>query len=356
MASLQLAADSFQLCSPRNSPCPSRPFAVFLLTMNTFLLLAAMVGAEPAPLAVDLPSVDKGELAANKPLVHTFRLKNTTDLSITVTEISAGCGCFRNEVSERLIAPGKVVDLTVGMNLLSQPEGPNTWKLAVRYRVESNPPSTGERALQIMAKVKKDVNVEPVALMLLSEKEITGTLAVTDRRGKPLTVIGARIGLKNVTTEVKAAKDADGRRTQTIAITVDESCPAGQYADELCIDTDDPEYKELRIPVRVVKKAASTVVQALPASVTLRFAKEQTTASYLVRLRDAGEKEVLVEKAECDHPAVSLKFAAGPGAASTLRVTVDLNKSKAAGVAFVSVQLKGPKPETIVIPVSWTLP
>ena len=315
-----------------------------------------MLGAEPAPLAVDLPSVEKGEVTANKPLVHTFRLKNTTDLSITVTEVTAGCGCFRHEVSERIIAPGKVIDLTVGMNLLTQPEGPNTWKLAVRYRVESNPPSTGERALQITAKVKKDVSVEPVALMLLSEKEMTGTLTVIDRRGKPLTVTAARIGLKNVTAEVKAAKDADGRRTQTIAITVADACLAGQYADEVCIDTDDPEYKELRIPVRVVKKSASTGVQALPANVTLRFAKEQTVASYLVRLRDAGDKEVLVEKAECDHPAVSCKFAAGPGAASTLRVTVDLDKSKAAGVAIVAVQLKGPKPETILILVSWTLP
>jgi len=346
----------FMSTCPLNSPCPNCSFAVFPLTMNTFLLLAAMVGAEPAPLAVDLPIVDKGELAANKPLVHTFRLKNTTNLSITITEVAAGCGCFRNEVSERLIAPGKVVDLTVGMNLLTQPEGPNTWKLAVRYRVESNPPSTGERALQIAARVKKDVSVEPVALMLLSEKEITGTLTVMDRRGKPLTVTGARIGLKNVTTEVKAARDADGRRTQTIAITVDDACPAGQYADEVCIDTDDPEYKELRIPVRVVKKAANTGVQALPATVTLRFAKEQTTASYLVRLRDAGDKEILVEKAECDHPAVTCKYAAGPGSATTLRVTVDLDKSKAAGVAIVSVQLKGPKPETILIPVSWTLP
>lgn len=324
--------------------------------MTPLILLAAIIGAEPAPLAVDLPIVDKGELAANKPLVHVFRLKNTTELAITVTEVTGSCGCFRHELSERLIAPGKVVDLTVGINLLTQPEGPNTWNMAVRYRVESNPPSAGERALKLVAKIKKDVTVEPVALMLLSEKEITGVLTVIDRRGKPLTVTAARIGLKNVTAEVKPATDVAGRRTQKIAITVAEECKAGQFADEICIDTDDPEYKELRIPLRVVKKSATTGVEAIPASVTLRFAKKQSVSSYLVRLRDADDKRVAIDKAECDHPGVTCKWAAGPGAMATLRVTVDLEKSTGVGVAIVSVTLKGPKPETILLPVSWNLP
>src|SRR5262249_7640622 len=141
-----------------------------------------------------------------------------------------------------------------------------------------------------------------------------------------------------------------------IELTVADACAPGQYADEIAIDTDDPEYRELRIPVRVIKKAASTGVQASPGSVTLRFAKEQTSASSLLRLKDADDRQVVVEKAESDHPSIACKWASGPGSMATLRVTVDLSKANAAGVGVVTVKLKGPVAETVLIPVSWTLP
>ena len=89
---------------------------------------------------------------------------------------------------------------------------------------------------------------------------------------------------------------------------------------------------------------------------TLRFAKDQATASSLVRLKDAHDRQVVVDKAESDHPAIACKWAAGPGAMATLRVTVDRDKAKAAGVGVVTVRVKGPASETLLIPVSWTLP
>jgi hypothetical protein len=324
--------------------------------MTPLLLLAAAICADPAPLLIDSPVVDLGERTANAPLVRAFRLKNTGAAPLTITEVTGVCGCVRQALGTRVLKPGEGTELTLGINLLTQPEGPNTWKLAVRYRTETDPPATGSRVVQVAAKVRKDVTVEPVALMLSAEREITGGLTVLDRRSKPLTVTGVRVGLKGVTAEVKPAADAGGRRSQRVELTVTDACPPGPHADEVCIDTDDPEYKELCIPVRVVKKTPATGVTAVPASATLRFAKGQTTASALVRLRDADDREVVVEKAEADHPAVACKWAAGPGAMATLRVTVDLTDARAAGVGVVTVRVKGPAAGPILIPVSWTVP
>jgi uncharacterized protein DUF1573 len=324
--------------------------------MTPAFLLAALLGTDPAPLVIDPPAVDRGELPANKPLVQTFRLKNTGAVPLTIAEVAGACGCFRHSLAARQVAPGESTELTVGINLLTQPEGPNTWKVAVRYKTEATPPVTGEQVLRLTAKVNKDVSVEPVALLLSAEGEITGTLTVIDRRGKPLTVTGVRLGVKGVRADVKPAADAGGRRAQKIELTVGDACPAGQYADEVSIDTDDPEYAELRIPLRVIKKAPATGVQVAPGSVTLRFAKDQATASSLVRLKDAHDRQVVVDKAESDHPAIACKWAAGPGAMATLRVTVDRDKAKAAGVGVVTVRVKGPASETLHIPVSWTLP
>lgn len=323
--------------------------------MIPLLLLAASVGGEPGPLVVESPAVDLGEVRANRPLVHTFRLKNAGSTRVTITDVVGVCGCVRQSLGAKVLKPGEGTELTVGINLLTQPEGPNTWKLAVRYST-GEPATAGAQVVQVAARVKKEVTVEPVALMLSAEKEITGALTVLDRRGKPLTVTGARLGLKDVRAEVKPATESGGQRRQRIELTVTDACPVGQHADEVCLDTDDPDYKELRIPLRVIKKAPATGVQVIPGGATLRFAKDQTTASVLLRLRDADDREVVVEKAEADHPAVSCKWAAGPGVMTTLRVTVDLKEVRAAGVGVVTVRLKGPAAETILVPVSWTVP
>src|SRR3954464_10760170 len=99
--------------------------------MTALLLAAALVGAEPGPLAIESPAVDLGERAANKPLVHVFRLKNTGAAPLTITEVTGVCGCVRREVGASILKPGEGTDLTVGINLLTQPEGPNAWKLVV---------------------------------------------------------------------------------------------------------------------------------------------------------------------------------------------------------------------------------
>ena len=164
-----------------------------------------------------------------------------------------------------------------------------------------------------------------------------------------------RLGLKDVKADVKPASDADGKRAQKIEVTVTDGCPAGQYADEVCIDTDDPEYKELRIPLRSSRRPrdrrASGAGQRDDA-----LRQGSGNGVDVSALRDADDREVVVEKAEADHPAVRCKWAAGPGTMTTLRVTVDLSQARAAGVGVVTVKLKGPTAETILIPVSWTLP
>lgn len=322
--------------------------------MTPLLLLAASIAADPSPLTIASPSVDLGERSAGLPLVHVFRLRNTGPDSLTITEVTGVCGCVRKSLGSSQVKPGETTELTVGVNLLTQPEGPNAWKLAVRYRTDAG--VTDHQVVQVAARVRKDVAVEPVALMLSAEKEITGSVTVFDRRGKPLTVTAVRLGLPAVKSEIDPPTNADGRRAQRIKLTVTDACPVGQHADEICIDTDDPDYRELRIPLRVIKKAPSTGVQAIPGTTTVRFAKGQEVGSGLVRLRDADGQKVVVDRIEADHPAVTCKWAAGPGSMATVRVTIDLKEARAAGVGVVSVRLKGPTEETILIPVSWTVP
>lgn len=75
----------------------------------------------------------------------------------------------------------------------------------------------------------------------------------------------------------------------------------------------------------------------------------------MVLLRGSAEQAVVVEKAECDNPAVSCRWATGPGQMATLRVSIDSAKATETHKGTVRVFLRGASPGPVVIPVSWII-
>jgi hypothetical protein len=320
------------------------------MTQVSFLLIAWTLAADPPPLQVERPTVDLGTVPAHRPLAHTFQLKNAGVGPLTITGISGGCGCFRHKVGRQTLDPGQTTELTVTLSLLAQPAGPRTWDLTVQY---TDGTTARELPARLTAKVSREVTVEPAAVMLSAAGEITGTVTVVDRRAKPLTVTGARLGIKGVSAAVRPGKRADAGFVQAIDVTVAADVPADQYADELCLDTDDPMTPEIRVPVRVVKKSVGTGVRPYPATAALRFATGQATATTLLRLKVAADGRVAVGEVSADPPGVAVKWAAGPEHMATVRVTVDRAKVPPSGVGVVAVKLTGPAAETVLIPVTW---
>lgn len=303
------------------------------------------------PLQIDKTRVDCGDVSATKSLVQTFQLTNTGAVPLQLTEVVGSCGCFRRELAARELAPGARTTLTVAMNLLTVPEGVNSWRVTVRYRSGDTP---GEQTIVLTAKVLKEISVEPVSLFIATEKETHATLTVTDRRAKPLRITEVRTGIPHVTGTVAPRKE--GEQTQIITVHIPERTPTGQHADEVCLVTDDPTCPELRIPLRLAKRSPHDGAEVLPASAIVRFAQEQTTGSVLLRVRAADGKEVVIASIETDHEALTTKWVPGPGAMATVRLTLDRAKLTAAGGTIVTVKLRSPTQESLAIPLSWTLP
>jgi hypothetical protein len=324
----------------------------------TTLLLSLMLGAAPAePLHVAPAVAERGEVKAGTPLSHTFTLRNDGATPLTIASVEGGCGCLRPRVSKALLPLGASAELALDVNTLASNAGVNVWKVTVRY--EHGPEgqrATGEKEVYLKAKVVREVEVEPVSLFMAVEREATYTITVSDRRKTPLTVTAATCSAKHVRTQLTAADvDSRGRRYQQVRVTVRDDCPPGHHADEIVLTTDDPDYRELRVPLRVVRKAPGQVA-ATPEQLDLRLAKGQTSASGLVRLRDPDDQLVAVERVEADHPALRTKWAAGPGSAVTLRLGVEPGPNQPSGLGTVTVHLKGPNPKVIVVPVSWQGP
>jgi hypothetical protein len=323
-----------------------------------FLLLTALGHAEPmGPLQTREAIVDRGEVKAGAPLSQKFSLKNEGTGVLAFAKIDAGCGCIRPSISKKMLQPGETAELEVELNTLTQPAGPNAWTIGVRYRDgPETQPTAGVLELRIKAKIVREIDVQPVALHMSIDREATHTITVTDRRSKPLTITAVRCESKHVKTQLTAAgKNGRGENVQQVHVTILETCPPGYFAENLLFVTDDPEYRELRVPLMVTRKSPGQIVCA-PEQIDLRLAKGQNAASGLVRLRDPDDKPVVIEKIESDHPDIRTKWAAGPGSMATLRLGIELSDNPSSGLAAVKVHIKEPKPQVIVIPVSWQAP
>jgi hypothetical protein len=172
------------------------------------------------------------------------------------------------------------------------------------------------------------------------------TITVADSRAKPLTVTKATTTSRHLTTNVRTAAGV-----QEVELVLAPESPTGETDEAVTLFTDDPEYGELRVPVRVTKRSA-TEVSAAPAKVNLQFAAGQTELSTLVQLRAAG-KPLTVAKVECEHPAVRVKWSEGTGPVATVRVIVSPNTASA-GHADVRVTLSEPAGQVVTIPVAWS--
>jgi len=321
--------------------------------MNTLLplvMLAVAPGQPPAAaLRAAAPVADKGTVMSGPALAHTFDLTHVGRTGVVaLTGIDAGCGCLKAEATPRLLSPGETSKVTVTVNTLTQPEGPVTWTGTVRYAVDGGPEQ--EVPLKLTAKLVREVSVTPPMLAVSTAGAVRQIITVGDRRAKPLTVTRAVTTNPAFIVEVKAA--ADGK--QEIVLTAGAELPAGTHEDTLTLTTSDPACPELRVPVRVRKRAAGELT-ATPAAIAIRLNSKQpeTSAAALIR---ADGKPVLIQKAECGKAGVSVRHSEGRGPVATVRVIVNPTLAGAAGTADVTVTLAEPPGKTVVVPVSWYTP
>ncbi len=329
------------------------------MVMNTLILLTGLLAGQPtssAGLHASTSTAARGNVKAGPPLVHVFDLANTGTRTVTITKLVAGCGCLRRSLGTTMLKPGEKTQLTLEVNTLTQPDGPNRWQVSVVYQEDAPgvAPRSGELLLQVTATLSRDVTVSPPQLAFSTAGAASQTITLADRRTKPLSVVKATASSPHLSVEVAPAAGTAGRRSQSVLVKLAANAPAGHRDEIVVLYTDDPAYPELRVPVRVLKRAASTVT-ATPMAVEIRLAAGQQGGSSLVQLRSPRGDVIRVGGADSDMPGVQVKWSEGRGRVATLRVTVPEVVAAKPGHCMVRVRLSEPAGE-VSIPVSWTGP
>jgi len=308
--------------------------------MNAILPLLVFAVANPPALACPAPVAAKGEIKAGPPLAHAFQLTNRSPDTITIAKVEAGCGCVQRSLSAKVLKPGETATLTLGVNTLTQPDGPNRWQAIVYWSANG---AAGELAVSVTATLSREVTITPPQLGFSTTGEATQQLAIADRRAKPLAILKATSSSPHLTASI-------GNGTVQVKLTAD--APAGQRDEVISLQTDDPVYPEFRIPVRINKKAPGQVA-ASPEEVTVKFAAGQDEVSALVQLRAPEGKAVRIDSAVSDFSAATVKHSTAAGPVATLRITIGGAAASQSGSCKVTVKLAEPAGQEVIVPVSW---
>lgn len=316
------------------------------------VLTAAAVTALPAraELTFTQSLADAGQVRSGTPLTHTFHFTNAGPGTVEVTEVRASCGCLTPTVNKRVLQPGEAGELTLEVNTLSQSAGGHRWRVFFTYRHEGRLYQT---TLQLAATLITEVTVQPATLTLFVDNAVSHEVLVTDLRAKPLAIAELRTSSPQVKSRLAGAyRDGLGHQVQRIQLEVADDYPEGRREEVLNIITDDATYHDLRVPVTIVKRGRQSIA-VVPADVQLTLAAEQDIASKTVLVRDGSGRQVAVEHASADHPAVVCQWARGPGAMTTLRINVARERVQGNQLqATVQVKVAQPEARTLTIPVT----
>ena len=318
------------------------------------LLLAVFGGSAWADLRFTQPAADVGEVRTGTPLVHRFALVNAGPEVVEITEARASCGCLTPRLDKRTFQPGEEGALQLEVNTLSQSAGPHTWRVQVACQ------SGGTRSdvtLCLTARVIAEVTVQPAALTMFADRPLAHDVVLTDLRAHPLAVTEVRTSCPALTARIDAeAAGVPAPRRWKVRVEVGDEFPQGRHAEVLSIYTDDPGYRELKVPVVVIKQAARHLA-ASPNQVTLLAPPGQAVPSRILLIRDPNNRPIDIEAVAADDPAVLSQWAQGPGNMATVKVTVD--RARVAGGSLQSalhIHVRAPYRETLTIPVHCTLP
>jgi hypothetical protein len=313
------------------------------------ILVGFGAGPVRAEVRFDRAAVSAGTVRAGVPLAHDFPFRNDGPEPVEVTQTRASCGCLTPRLGQRVYRPGERGVLRLEVNTLGEPAGPHAWTVQVRCQSGEN---VEEIPLRLTARLITEISVRPAALTVDTGGAAGHEITLTDLRPKPLAVTGLDSTSPHLTARLLGKpRDTQGRRVQGIRIEVAEDFPEGRHRETVTLFTNDPLYRELHIPVTVVKRSRQRLA-AFPKRVTLTAAPDTPLPSQLVRLRDARGEAVEVERLVADHPAITCRWAKGPGPMATLKISVDHKRLTNGHLqSAVHVHISKPVRATVTIPV-----
>jgi hypothetical protein len=317
---------------------------------GVFGMLSGLLLAPPsasAQLHFAEPAVNAGTVLAGKPLSGQFEFHNAGAQPIQFIDAKPSCACLKPQLPQQPVPPGGKGTIEMAVNTLGQPAGPSAWAARIQYRQGDR---TAECTLVLKADLIAEVSCEPAALQLLASQTLQAQVIIKDTRPQPFAIRSVQTTSPHLKAVAKSPDATNSGTRWAIRIEVTDDYPDGRREEIVSIHTDDQVYRELKVPVTIVKTSRQRV-SATPAEVKLEAVPGQAAAK-VVLLRDADGQSVVIDSVTADNPVVSCSWASGPGSMATLKVRC-ASVSASADVlrTTLRIQVKEPVAQTLTVPV-----
>jgi hypothetical protein len=155
---------------------------------------------------------------------------------------------------------------------------------------------------------------------------IQSEIHVIDHRSQPMQIQELSTSAPGLQARLAGEeRDKSGRLVRKVQLQVAGDFPEGRHEEFVSVFTSDPDYREIRIPVTIVKRPQQRL-SATPSRIELIHRPGTSLPSRTVLIRDRENEEVEVETVKADSPAITCRWAKGPGTMTTVRIQIDDSK------------------------------
>lgn len=306
-----------------------------------------------ADLHFDGPLADVGEVKAGVPLSRRFDFRNEGPNQVEILEARASCGCLTPKLAKRFYEPGEAGFFLLEINTLSEPAGPHQWTVHVAYRDGDR---RNEQTIALSARVITEITLQPAALTVFANGGVGHSILLTDLRPKPLGVAEVRTTSPRLRAKLADEyRDKAGHVVRKIKLEVADDYPEGRHQEAVTLFTDDPTYRELKVPVTIIKQSRQRV-QVSPNPAILVGQAGRPIPSRVLLVRDWEGQGVEIEKVVADHPGIHCTWARGPGAMATVKIIVDGTRLTGDVLnSAIHIHVAKPVAEVVTIPLTCTV-
>jgi hypothetical protein len=316
-----------------------------------FVLALACTPTQTPALTCAEALVDRGSLRGGPAITQSFEVVNRGAAELAIVHSQPSCGCLAPQISSRALKPGQSAAVRIHIGTLSQPEGENLWTVRIFYRIAG---SEVDRTLdlQVKAKLTREVGIEPAALRLAGKPGLAHEITLTDLRAKPLEISGVATSSGRISAIIEQEWQAAGRGWQRkIRVMLTPECPTGKSEEIVQIFSLDPDYREMRLSVTVVRTDRQRF-QVTPGEFTID-ARAHSPAGATVLIRDPEGQPIEIEQAEPADPALVCHFAPGPLKVIAISLATKEGQTPMR-FSVLRVYVKQPMAQTVNIPVTFS--
>jgi hypothetical protein len=219
---------------------------------HNYPLAKCVINNNQPCLALEQYLVDLNEVDASRSHIFArYGFVNKGQEKLTIDRIRPSCGCLKVRLANKEFKPGEKGEFFLQIDPTNEEPGPQEFSAMISYH-DTQPRETVVTCRMILPRQKLALHPKALIFYQFNEDPSTQSVKIVDYRRKGFHIESIESDfafIRPVAAEM--TKDSRGVAEQEIMITVTGDIPPGKHQTSIRVKTDDPDYKEITIPLLV---------------------------------------------------------------------------------------------------------